>query len=581
MYGIMRLQKFRRPAVYGIEQERCRDKDTKREFAYSDIDKDQTSFNVVLRSPEGKELGGGNFNKRISQKIKDYGCRERKDSVVMIGAVFTASQEMFKQNPNYIPRDKTFFDFRTDEQKQRWLQDKNTMSYFQDCLDLYVKEFCGGDYSRVLDARIDFDETTPHMQVYSVPIVETEKGNKLCAKEIFGNRTDLRQKQDLFHEKIGKAYGLERGEKVEWDLSTGEIRKHKETQKYKREKAKQIEQYIEKGTKEVNRLKVEINDSRSEKDALESQNKGLKADNIKLSECRKKGIEKVNSLVKEVNNKKAEIEALKAENANLRAENARLVENNELAEKKVVEAQKKVAEAENAVLSVSNELDNMKSKKKKLNADLGDLKARTLSEVYKQEEIIKQEVKDLPGRDAFGRKRKKEYPGGVYYDIPKSEFEKLENKVENIHYKLDKLSEYDFAGKEAVKELQDMLANEKSYISQEAEELANKILSKDLERMKANEEKERELKDKEGKLLVIAKNLKAEKEDFKKAVEDKAMGYLEEVAFTDLYYAEDRFLEFIADRFKTDVEQIYKDFQMEEKARRILVQRAIREDYER
>ncbi len=47
------------------------------------------------------------------------------------------------------------------------------------------------------------------MQVASIPL--TDDG-RLSAKEIMGNRSDYRSRQNLFYEEVGKKYGLERGE---------------------------------------------------------------------------------------------------------------------------------------------------------------------------------------------------------------------------------------------------------------------------------------------------------------------------------------------------------------------------------
>ena len=93
MYGIMRMEKFKRSACYGVCLERNREKDDGRNYARSEIDKDLTDCNIVLHGKGCKD-----FDEEISRQIKNAGVKERPDSVVMIGALFTASAEYFAFN---------------------------------------------------------------------------------------------------------------------------------------------------------------------------------------------------------------------------------------------------------------------------------------------------------------------------------------------------------------------------------------------------------------------------------------------------------------------------------------------------
>ena len=129
----------------------------------------------------------------------------------MLDGLFTASPE--------------FFEGKTTQEIKK---------YFEDCLDFYVKEYCQGDETRVLNAVIHLDEATPHMQVASIPVYTSESGNRLNAKIIMGNKTDYRKRQDRFFDAVSCKYGLERGEpasavndkvhttKREWQAATQE-----------------------------------------------------------------------------------------------------------------------------------------------------------------------------------------------------------------------------------------------------------------------------------------------------------------------------------------------------------------------
>lgn len=207
--GIMRVEKRGRSAVYGLQIEANRtqgDHEHGRDFDRSDIDWNETQNNVHLVQTD-------NWNKELTRQIHDAGLKERKDSIVMLDGLYTASPEFFEGKSH-------------DE----------VMGYFSDCLDFHVKEFCQGDRDRVINAVVHFDEATPHMQVASVPIMEDEKGLHLSAKNIMGGRSDYRARQDRFFDEVTKERGLDRGEvrdpaetkkhttKREWQIATQDDR---------------------------------------------------------------------------------------------------------------------------------------------------------------------------------------------------------------------------------------------------------------------------------------------------------------------------------------------------------------------
>lgn len=191
-YCIMNIDKQGRAAVHGLQIEANREKDDKREFDNSDIDRERTDQNYYLKKTKS-------WNREITRQIKKAGVKERKDSIAMITGVYTASPEWFENHSK--------------EEMQK---------YFEDCLAFHVKEYCQGNEERLINAVVHLDETTPHMQVASVPIVEDEKGLHLSAKIVMGNIHTYRMRQDRFFEEVGKKYDLERGERRE----PGEIKRH-------------------------------------------------------------------------------------------------------------------------------------------------------------------------------------------------------------------------------------------------------------------------------------------------------------------------------------------------------------------
>ena len=207
----MRVEKRGRADVYGIQLEANRTAEQHEkglEFDKSDIDWDKTNDNIFLVQTD---KWNGEITKAIKRIEAETGKKTRKDAVVLLDGLFTASP--------------AFFDNKSDDEIK---------GYFEDCLEFYVKEFCQGDKARVINAVIHLDEATPHMQVASIPIYTSEAGNRLNAKIIMGNKTDYRKRQDRFFEAVSKKYGLERGEpasaindkvhttKREWQAATQE-----------------------------------------------------------------------------------------------------------------------------------------------------------------------------------------------------------------------------------------------------------------------------------------------------------------------------------------------------------------------
>lgn len=200
MYGIMRVEKRGRSAVYGIQIENNRDIEHLRDFDRSDIDWSKTDNNDHI-------IQSDNWNKEISKQIKSSGCKERKNSIVMLDGLFTSSPEWFSQH--------------TKEEIDK---------YFDDCLNFYTKEYCQGDRSRIINCVVHWDESTPHMHVSSVPLISDERGTRLSARDVMGGRTEYRHRQTMFYEQVSKQYGLERGEITN---RPEERRKHLSVQEYK------------------------------------------------------------------------------------------------------------------------------------------------------------------------------------------------------------------------------------------------------------------------------------------------------------------------------------------------------------
>ena len=97
------------------------------EFDGSQIDWTRTDNNIYIRKTD-------NWNRAITERLEAEGVKERKNSVVLLDTIFTASPE--------------FFETHTTEE---------AAEYFKDCLKFYINAFCQGDKTRIISAVIHLD----------------------------------------------------------------------------------------------------------------------------------------------------------------------------------------------------------------------------------------------------------------------------------------------------------------------------------------------------------------------------------------------------------------------------------------
>lgn len=171
-----------------------------------DIVQEQSKYNIHLISP------ANSYQAEIETRIKESGCRIRKDSTKFVDTLITASPEFFKQK------------------SQAEIQD-----FFEKALD-FMKTKIRADC--IFSAVIHLDEKTPHMHLCFVPLTPD---NRLSAKEILGNRAKLSKWQDEFHKYMAAFYPeLQRG--ISGQLTN---RKH-------------IPSYIYKSAKDLQEMEAEI-----------------------------------------------------------------------------------------------------------------------------------------------------------------------------------------------------------------------------------------------------------------------------------------------------------------------------------
>lgn len=197
-YGIIRVQKVKAPAVGSMQYHNDR---VPGQHSNEDIDYGKSNLNKEY-------IEHGSYRAEVNERIERFresSRKIRKDAVVLAEGVATASPE--------------FFDGKSREE---------VMAYFDD-----VFEFCKSEFGEqnLVHFTVHMDETTPHAHFGFTPI----KDGTLSWKNYFDGRDALRGFQNRYWERVGKQWGLERGE-------TGSGRTHKTTQEMKREAQREIKE---------------------------------------------------------------------------------------------------------------------------------------------------------------------------------------------------------------------------------------------------------------------------------------------------------------------------------------------------
>ena len=209
---ILRFSKQKGDPATKIEAHHERTKDEYK--SNPDIDTSKSKNNIHLIAPQMR------YKAEVDKRIKESGCRVRKDSTRFVDTLITASPEFF------------------------WnMTHEKMVEYFQRAVD-FMKLKIRPDM--IFSAVVHLDEKTPHLHLCFVPLTED---NRLTAKEILGNRAKLSKWQDEFHEFMAKFYpDIERG-----TSATLTNRKHIPTYIFKSAaKLEKMQEDIEKVLKETN-----------------------------------------------------------------------------------------------------------------------------------------------------------------------------------------------------------------------------------------------------------------------------------------------------------------------------------------
>ena len=229
-YMVCHFGKYKSGNVFGLQKHNQRENEN---YSNMDIDKARTPLNYDLINK--KDI---NYLKRVKTIIEANRASDRairKDATVYCECIISSDGAFFEN-------------LSEDKQKE----------FFKSSLD-YLKNKIGEEF--IISANVHLDETTPHMHVGFVPIIE----NSLSAKKLI-DRKFLREVQDqlpAYLKNIG--FDIQRG--IE-----GSKRKHKDIKEFKKELDREVE----------NKCK-DINTMESHKNELESQIEQLEADLNKMT----------------------------------------------------------------------------------------------------------------------------------------------------------------------------------------------------------------------------------------------------------------------------------------------------------
>lgn len=312
--------------MIGAETER-----TAKSHRNEDIDSERTPLNYYFKKSDGGLAQAWN------NIMQNFGAtyKETKKSFAFEGLVITSGHEFFTER-GYVPG----------EPLPRELQ-----KFFEDCYAFALRQIgYHGTDKNILSAVIHLDETTPHLQLYYIPIVDEgrkkvyakdERGKtlrnakgspvqakdsngksiftsaklkrpKVCSSEFWeqrGAQTSFGNLQDEFYQQVACYYGLERGE-------VGSSKKH--TTKYQWQKQQQEKELAEKAaaltqtTAQIEEADKMLQDKRYRLTAVEVELYGTEREKRIAEEQREKAEEETCKLTSQKEKLSKEIAPLSA-----------------------------------------------------------------------------------------------------------------------------------------------------------------------------------------------------------------------------------------------------------------------------
>ena len=165
------VSKYKKHDAYNIGVEMSERKGT------GNYDKERTQFNVEYVSLTEK-----NLYQEIKQTLKNRNIEfnDKPSTNMFNGITFSSGPEFFETlGMKFVDSGRTYHEgkkkgqiVKIPEIKSKEDIPKTVSYYFDSCMD-FLKEYVGEE--NILLAQIHYDEDTPHLQVYFLPIVDTVK----------------------------------------------------------------------------------------------------------------------------------------------------------------------------------------------------------------------------------------------------------------------------------------------------------------------------------------------------------------------------------------------------------------------
>lgn len=140
--------------------------------------------NHYIQLDDGRMLGENTVDKAMERYQSKLPDKVRKNAVHCVEFVVSGS-------PEHLAK----------------MNRMEQINFFEDATNYIAKKMGGLD--NVIHAQVHFDELTPHLTLFVVPI--DEKGKLNARKFIGGSKNVMRDMQTEIAEKVGKKYGFERG----------------------------------------------------------------------------------------------------------------------------------------------------------------------------------------------------------------------------------------------------------------------------------------------------------------------------------------------------------------------------------
>ena len=208
------MEKYHKTDIVGVEQENERDENYQADNPQIDPTRTRDNYNIIKRQRS--------YTQFINDKIAalDLPTKVRKDAVLMCSFV--------------VGSDRAFFGELSPREQQQ---------FFVDCTHFFAERYGEGN---IVSAVVHMDETTPHLHLNLIPIVD----GRLSAKTLFG-RKELQSLQTDFHSAVGKKWGLQRGRE-------GSLAKHLSTAEFKAKKI--VEQANEEADRKLQIARLHADD---------------------------------------------------------------------------------------------------------------------------------------------------------------------------------------------------------------------------------------------------------------------------------------------------------------------------------